>query len=567
MTDNLQMDVISSLMKFSEDIRGRGELELLDEELFTEPLREIFVGLRSVNYFPSAYIDSLSESDTELRRFIIGIRESGIYNTSFADLVRALREKCGKSLPPPVIPLDTEQPLPPFPLDCLPEICKQFAVSMAESIEVDPAMAGLAVISALSGIFGGRYKVHVKAGYSEPLNIYSVIVDDPSGRKSVVIKYAGVPFGEIENSLQKEKSIEISKAVARYQQAKNDYDKLLKKGNGTIEEVEALRISLDEAERGIPSKPRIIVDSITVEKLVEVMADNNGRLIRTSGEAGVFSDVKGGRYNKCTDIDTYLSAYSGERFSRDTKSGGTVVVESPALTLSVAAQTERIKEFMNDDECFGRGLCARFFYGFGVSTAGNRSATAPALQGERDWERFINYAFEIIGDSDDVHEIKLSPEAFVIYEKIYDEIHNHKLLNEWESMKCWGGKAHGHLLRIVGNIHCAECVLSAVEPSSASVSAETFLKGEKIWRCLCYHAERAYSMRDESCENYNNAHFILKKVKGLMKISKRDLRRKCKSMGEEKFVQALEVLCEHNYFIIEAVQTGGRPSEIIKIMQ
>jgi hypothetical protein len=82
-------------MKFSEDIRGRGELELLHEELFTEPFREIFTGLRSVNYISSAYIDNIEEDD--FRRYVSTLRSNAVYNTTFPDLIKALRDKRGLS--------------------------------------------------------------------------------------------------------------------------------------------------------------------------------------------------------------------------------------------------------------------------------------------------------------------------------------------------------------------------------------------------------------------------------------------------------------------------------------
>jgi hypothetical protein len=100
MTEALQMDVLSSLLKFSEDIRERGELELLDEELFTEPFREIYMGLRSVDYISSAYIDNIEEDD--FKRYISTLRSNAIHNTSFPDVVKALRDKRGLSPPPPL---------------------------------------------------------------------------------------------------------------------------------------------------------------------------------------------------------------------------------------------------------------------------------------------------------------------------------------------------------------------------------------------------------------------------------------------------------------------------------
>jgi hypothetical protein len=95
MTDNLQMDVLSSLLKYSEDIRERGELDLLTDELFTHDLfGEIYTGLRSRGFIPSAYIDSIS--DSEFRQYVNSLKSRGMYNKSFPEIVGALREKSAK---------------------------------------------------------------------------------------------------------------------------------------------------------------------------------------------------------------------------------------------------------------------------------------------------------------------------------------------------------------------------------------------------------------------------------------------------------------------------------------
>jgi hypothetical protein len=89
------MDVLSSLLKYSEDIRERGELDLLTEGLFTHELfSEIYTGLHSHNFIPSAYIDSIT--DSEFRKYVNSLKSRGMYNKSFPEIVGALREKSAK---------------------------------------------------------------------------------------------------------------------------------------------------------------------------------------------------------------------------------------------------------------------------------------------------------------------------------------------------------------------------------------------------------------------------------------------------------------------------------------
>jgi hypothetical protein len=468
--------------------------------------------------------------------------------------------------PPKIIPLPDERPLPPFPLGALPSIPRAFAISISESVEVDFTIAALDILSALAGVFGGKYQVKPKQGHTEGLNMFTVNIDEPSGRKSPVKKIVFRAFEDIENKIRIEKSCEVSEAQARLTIAKRDYDKALKKSDDT-DYIIAAKQHYDELERSAPKLPRLIVDSITVEKLCEVMAENSGRLIRTSGEAGVLADVKGGRYNQCSDIDNYLSAFSGERFSRDSKSGGTVIVDNPALTISIAAQVGRVKGFIADSECMERGLCGRFLYAFGISTAGKRSAYAPALQGEKEWAAVIEKCFDVT-QFEGVRDLTISPEAFAIYANKYSEIHNDKLLNEWEYMSCWAGKSH--LLRIVGNLHCVECVLKGVEPSSVTIAADTLQRGIDIFDCLSAHAEKAYLLNDKADNDMSNArHLLFKKLKDVTTISVRDLWQKCKGTKrfeeKEDLSEPLSVLEEHGYLTFETIQTGGRPSEVIRM--
>jgi hypothetical protein len=87
-----------------------------------------------------------------------------------------------------IIPLEEEIIPPPFPLEALPNIPRMFAQSIAEAVEVDPVMPALDIFSAFAGVFGGKYQVKPKHGHTEGLNMYTVNIDEPSGRKSPVKK-------------------------------------------------------------------------------------------------------------------------------------------------------------------------------------------------------------------------------------------------------------------------------------------------------------------------------------------------------------------------------------------
>ncbi|MCL2070830.1 MAG: AAA family ATPase [Oscillospiraceae bacterium] len=90
MTDNLQLDVISSILTFHADLLERGELQNLDEGLFTNDIfREIFVGLKKAGFIPAVFHANCE--DSEISEFVKKIENNGVYNNSFKDVVKVLK--------------------------------------------------------------------------------------------------------------------------------------------------------------------------------------------------------------------------------------------------------------------------------------------------------------------------------------------------------------------------------------------------------------------------------------------------------------------------------------------
>ena len=61
---------------------------------------------------------------------------------------------------------------------------------------------------------------------------------------------------------------------------------------------------------------QLYVDDITPEKLVSVLAANNGRAAMISTEGGIF-DTLAGAYSKVVNIDVMLKGYSGDTIRVD----------------------------------------------------------------------------------------------------------------------------------------------------------------------------------------------------------------------------------------------------------
>src|SRR5206468_652030 len=74
----------------------------------------------------------------------------------------------------------------PFPTDALPTWLRWYVEAEADATQTPPDLAGMLALSALSAACAKRVDVHVRDGWSEPVNIFTVTALPPGERKSRV---------------------------------------------------------------------------------------------------------------------------------------------------------------------------------------------------------------------------------------------------------------------------------------------------------------------------------------------------------------------------------------------
>lgn len=85
-------------------------------------------------------------------------------------------------------PIPFEIPiLPPFPLDALSSKIKDYVLAVAESTQTPVDMAATAALTIMATCLQGKYKVAAKPDWIEPLNLYALIIAEPSERKSAIV--------------------------------------------------------------------------------------------------------------------------------------------------------------------------------------------------------------------------------------------------------------------------------------------------------------------------------------------------------------------------------------------
>lgn len=101
----------------------------------------------------------------------------------------------------------------PFPLDALPSVLRNMAQAISVTTSTDVGMAGTAMLSAVGYCFTGLYRLAGKADHTEPPVLYSIIIAQPSERKSPVMHFIKAPFDSFESKYNKDHCEEMYKGI------------------------------------------------------------------------------------------------------------------------------------------------------------------------------------------------------------------------------------------------------------------------------------------------------------------------------------------------------------------
>jgi hypothetical protein len=206
------------------------------------------------------------------------------------------------------------------------------ALSIAKTTFTDVAMAGTAILSAVSYCFSGVYRMVGKQDHTEPLTLYSLILAEPSELKSPVIHFVREPFHAFENEWNELYKDEIFTAQEERKAIEKEIETMYKDG-GDPKEIAQKRSDLDDMP--LIDFRRIAVDDITPESLTRLLAVNQ-TLFMISDEAGMFGNF-GGRYSDgMPNLDLLLKCWNGESFRCDRAVTGTLELERPYLSICLA---------------------------------------------------------------------------------------------------------------------------------------------------------------------------------------------------------------------------------------
>ncbi|MFD6071007.1 YfjI family protein [Amycolatopsis lurida] len=476
-------------------------------------------------------------------------------------------------------PLSNLRALSRFPSEALPGWLADFTDAVAETMQTPVDLPGALALATLSTAAGGRVMVKVRDGWSEQTTLFTVVIMEPSARKSPVFTLMTEPIRTLERTLREEARHSIETARMQQQMAESARDKAQKKAATiTGEELtdqqaqeEAIADAVDAALQAdaiaIPHPPQLIADDVTPQKVATILAQQDGRLAVLSDEGTIF-EIVAGRYSGNVNAEVFLKGYSGTELRVD-RGDRSEYVARPALTLGLTIQPTVIEDL--PPKLRGNGFLARILFARPIPLSGRRKIRPdpiPQEVADAYTAKMLAMATALHGFDEPV-TLEFSPAADDLMADIEAEIEPRldPQGGEWSDIADWAGKLAGQTARIAALLHLAEYPRTAW--NNPQISDTTVANAWRITQYYATHAQATleYIGQDDTIR-------IARRI--LDRISRRDwelgdrftIRQafqkiRTKQMKTDEFKRGLELLADLGHVAAEAqperASKGGRP--------
>lgn len=450
--------------------------------------------------------------------------------------------------------------LPPFPVKSLPWPLGEWVTAVSQNTETPTDMAAVCALAVLSCTVQGKFVVSPKNHYSEPLNLYFLIVANSGERKSAIVRLMTQPIYQYERKENERRRTLMENEQVKLNSLKKQVETLERDGKN--EKASKIRVQYRSIEQNQTKPLRLIADDTTPEAMTSLLANNDGMLSIITTEGGIF-DTLAGRYSNTISIDTVLKAYSGDPIRVDRKGREGEVINNPTLTMLLSAQDNVLAEIMKNEAFKSRGLTARILYCRPKSKMGTRHFVTPDIPPDLEiaYQQLVGKLLEIPYPTNGILPIiNLSPSAQNEVIRFHDWLEP-KLVDELEYMESWGAKLLGNMLRIAGMLHCAK---NSNAPSETALSSETVQQAIAISKYFLHHAKCVHNLLGTD-KDMQLAKHVTKKLQNQEKreLSKYQIFRLCRGSFQrvDDLNPILDILIEYGYLKerTHPAPTGGRP--------
>jgi hypothetical protein len=216
-----------------------------------------------------------------------------------------------------------------FPVEVFPLPVQQVITATNENLNFPIDFIGASLLYAVSVAVGNTHIVEVKKGFQQNAVLYLAIVARAGTTKSHPLSFALQPIVE-----------QDKRTYRQYEQQRQEYERAV-----SLSKKEREQQAIDE-----PIKPvwqKFLLSDFTPEALAEVHKFNKrGIGVYVDELAGWFKNFN--RYNKGSEMEFWLSQWSGKPINIDRKTGEPVFIPLPFISVAGTIQKGILNELAKD---------------------------------------------------------------------------------------------------------------------------------------------------------------------------------------------------------------------------
>lgn len=216
-----------------------------------------------------------------------------------------------------------------FPIEVFPLPVQQVITATNENLNFPIDFIGASLLYAVSVAVGNTHSVEVKKGFQQSAVLYLAIVGRAGTTKSHPLSFALHPIVE-----------QDKRTYRQYEQQRQQYEQAV-----NLSKKEREQQAIDE-----PIKPvwqKFLLSDFTPEALTEVHKYNKrGIGVYVDELAGWFKNFN--RYNKGSEMEFWLSQWSGKPINIDRKTGEPVFIPLPFISVAGTIQKGVLNELAKE---------------------------------------------------------------------------------------------------------------------------------------------------------------------------------------------------------------------------
>lgn len=377
------------------------------------------------------------------------------------------------------VDLFSSQPVPAFPMECLPQSIGAYSIALAKASGFDSGAYAFCGLMAAAGHINHSHAVHINDSYKQGGVLWGGLCDPSGGGKSAIMSAMAKPVKDLD-----------SQRIQRSIKALADWNKKLQDIKGT-----------DENPPPRPPFLQRVIGDTTTEAAGKLLADNDGLFLHMDeitefiGRMDAYSGSGGGK-----DRGVYLKSYDGDSVVIN-RAGRGEPIYIPRFSIGILAgmQPETLGRLFNKSGggAGSDGLFQRFNL---YQVAPAKDANFSAEVGTETRRKYFAL-FEVLERWNERSEYgmfatKLDPDAVAAHEAYVNNIRMIAARTTSPRFSEHLSKFQAFIIRTALVLHCLEC--AEANKYRRNLTLETYNRAKRIMEVLYRHSEAAYLTLDNT---------------------------------------------------------------------